>query len=89
MVRAAWSERILGGRFCHSQSRMARRHGRSHFKDQLLAAHVAHGRTRQAMAKAATAGATAASLLEIFEEFPQANASIRFNKSFLLVTPVI
>jgi hypothetical protein len=38
--------------------------------------------------KAATAGGTDAIHLEIFEKFHHASASIRFNKSFLLETPV-
>jgi hypothetical protein len=61
---------------------MARRHGRTHLKDQLLAA------TSRTAAVAKRRLAIADSPLEIFEKFPQARASIRFNKSFLLVTPV-
>ena len=67
---------------------MARGHGRSHFKDQLLAAAAGTATFARLWPKAATAGGTDAIRLEIFEEFPQASASIRFNKSFLLVTPV-
>ena len=44
VVCLARRERLLGGSFCHSQSRMARRHRWPHFKDQLLAAWIAQAR---------------------------------------------
>ena len=56
---------------------MAGGHGRTHFKDQLLAVTSRTGTLAKLWSKPA-----------IFEEFRQASASIRFNKSFLLVTPV-
>ncbi len=65
---------------------MARGHGRSHFKDQFLVTTVPTA-TRQAIAKGGDDG-NAAIYLEIFEKFPQASESTRFNKSFLLATPV-